>query len=138
VINTYGYVIYVHRKDHICQVLSFFHQLNVCPFIIFFYTDTPTVLSLSLSSTRKLTYVFACCSFLCIARVNQLFYTIRLILIWSTIKKEKKEKKENAYIVLINICCSHNNNSEFKFLRVCCFVFFFYCFYRKTGTTMSL
>lgn len=111
--------------------------------------------SLFLSSTRKLTYVFACCSFLdevkreCTSarerekerkkekRISCLPAAVCLILICST-KKEKKRKEKNAYIVIVNIDCSHNNNSEVLISSCLLLHFFFYCFYRKTGTTVSL
>lgn len=80
---------------------SFFRSLiSWMPVVLLFsfYTDT-LLFSLFLSSTRKLTYVFACCSFLCTARVNQLFYAVHLILIWSIVKKKKKKKEKKRKFI---------------------------------------
>ena len=52
------------KKSSRFQILSFFHQLNVSISFIIFSSINTTHTVLFLSSARKLTYVFVCCSLL--------------------------------------------------------------------------
>ena len=104
-------------------------------------------LSLSLSSTRKLTYVLACGAFAWRASERESAdscCTLDSHLIDSE-ENERKGKERNSIHVhmLVGLSIftfSHNTErAKFEFQRAfffsSCFV---YCFYRKTGTTVPL
>lgn len=85
-----------------------------------------TTLSFSLSLINAQINICVCMLFVP-ARVNQLFYASRLILIWSPVEKaregerEKECRQQNVDVsssVFVNICSSQHNNRTFQFLRV--------------------
>jgi hypothetical protein len=104
-------------------VLSFFVLSSAeCLSLSYYFFLDIDILLFSLSSTRKLTSVCVLFVSLHRERVNQLFYAMRLDS--HLFEKERKKEKKNAYIAIVNIYCSHNNNGKFLISPcMCCFVF---------------
>jgi len=136
-INTYGCVMYIHKKNHIFETLSFSHQLNVCRFIIF---SLPTPLLFSLSLINAQINICVCVLLVSVHSENEsavLCYTLDSHLVYNGGRK-KKEKKRMYLSCLSIFAVRIITIVSFNFSVSVVSFFFFYCFYRKTGTTMSL
>lgn len=109
-INAYMYAC-VHKKDHI-QVLSFSHQLDACRPIIFFLCRHAIILSLSLINEQ----INICVCVLFVSLHSESESAVLCCIFDSYLfdsEEKEKEKKKNSYIMTVNICNSHNNNSTF-------------------------
>ncbi len=95
-INTYGYIMYIHKKNYIFETLSFSHQLNVCRFIIF---SLPTPLLFSLSLINAQINICVCVLLVSVHSENEsavLCYTLDSHLVYNGGRKRKR-KREYIY-----------------------------------------